>query len=212
MSKSDPKPYGFKYQAAVAELAAVAGLKSGPQTVLKQLLKHCNGDTGHAFPGKEGLALDTGQGERTVQRHLQFLKEVGLILAVGYEEGGRGRATCYAFDLPQWSTPRATSKKARLKLKKEVKGANLTLKEAILALKGSQFGPPTKKEQRITSGDASAAMQNNASRIDKGPETGGAGTPSLRARRMTELLSQDMTFGEAKYIADKEEALRAAGD
>jgi hypothetical protein len=179
--------------------------------VLKQLLKHCNGTSGQAYPGKEGLALDTGQGERTVQRHLATLREVGLISAIAYEEGGRGRATCYAFFLPQWSTPRATTKPARLALKRIVKEANLSPKGAILALKGSQFGHPTKNEQRRTSGDASAATQNNASRIEKGPEAGGASTSSFRARRMNELL-QNMTYGEAKYVVDQEEALRAAGD
>ena len=134
-----------------------------------------------------------------------------MISAIAYKEGGRGRATCYAFFLPQWSTPRATTKPARLALKRIVKEANLSPKQAILSFKAGQIDLPTKKEQRRTSGDASAAERNNASRIEKGPETGEAGFTSLRARRMNELL-QNMTYGEAKYIVDQEEALRAAGD
>ncbi len=195
----------------MAELGSICGLKSGPQTVLKELLKHCNGTTGQAYPAKDTIALHTGQGKRTIQRHLRTLEEVGMIEAIAYAEGGAGRATCYTFALPQWSTPRATNKDAKMALLSEIKGANLSIKGAILSIKGCQIGTPTKKEQRRTSGDASAATQNNASRIEKGPETGEAGFPSLRARRMNELL-QNMTYGEAKYIVDQEEALRAAGD
>jgi hypothetical protein len=211
MGKSEAKPYGFKYQAAMIELGSFSGLKSGPQTVLKALLKYCNGTSGQARPGKKELSIHTGQGERTIQRHLGTLREVGLIEAIAYADGGFECATCYTFTLPQWSTPRVHGKTAKMALLKELKGANLSPKGAILALKGSQFGHPTKNEQRRTSGDASAAERNNASRIEKGPEAGGASTSSFRARRMDELL-QNMTYGEAKYIVDQEEALRAAGD
>lgn len=199
-SNTGAKPYGFKYQEAVAELANLAGVKAGPQSVLKSLLKHCNGETGQAYPSKETLAMDTGQGERTVQRHLRSLEELDLITPIAYAEGGRGRATCYKFALPQWSHPRATTKGAKMALIDEIKGANLSLKGAILSLKGANLAPQ-QREQRITRGRD--APERAASR--------GEGLNRLRGFTFGELVDRE-GYAEARRVWEgwEKEALRAA--
>lgn len=131
-----PLPYGYRYQAAVIEAAELMNLKFGPLGVLKSLVRHCNAESGQAYPSKDTLATLGGQGLRTVKRHLRQLEETGLIVPFAYQTGGHGRATVYTFGLPMWAQPQCPvngAKMAWLKQRRETYGANLSSYRAILS-------------------------------------------------------------------------------
>lgn len=146
MSERKPLPYGFKYQNAVIESAEIVGLKFGPLSVLKCLVRHCNAETGQAYPNKETLSILGGQGLRTVKRHLRTLEDAGIIEALAYATGGHGCSTVYKFGMAAWAKPRAPqgrqkngAKMAWLKEQRETYGANLSTYGAILSTYGANL-------------------------------------------------------------------------
>jgi hypothetical protein len=67
--------------------------------VLMALADFAHDDGSRCFPGVDRLAHKTGYGERQVRRLLHDLREIGLIEAVAFLGGGRGRATEYRLRL-----------------------------------------------------------------------------------------------------------------
>lgn len=202
MQTSKPKtghPYGYAYQKAVIEAGELLQLKFGPHLVLTKLVGFCNKDTGQCYPNKETLAGSGRQGVRTVQRHLRTLESTGLIVPFAYRTGGKGRATVYTFGLPQWSRPAFKLNDAKLAWLAQSKGANLSLKGAILSLYHANLAPQP-REQDLRKGD-------------EAPASRGEDGPRLHGVTFTELLAQTGTYLEARRTWDgwkEEEALRAA--
>jgi DNA-binding transcriptional ArsR family regulator len=75
-------------------------LPTSMKLVLVVLANHAHDDGTGAFPGIERIGFLTGLAERTVQQQLRALEERGLIVAVKYRTGGRGKATEYAIPMP----------------------------------------------------------------------------------------------------------------
>ncbi len=67
--------------------------------VLMALADHAHDDGSRCFPGVGQLAWKTGYGARQVRRILHDLREDGIIEAVAFVHGGRGRATEYTLYL-----------------------------------------------------------------------------------------------------------------
>ncbi len=67
--------------------------------VLMALADHAHDDGTRCFPGVEQLAWKTGYGARQVRRILHDLRGDGIIEAVAFVQGGRGRATEYTLYL-----------------------------------------------------------------------------------------------------------------
>ncbi|MDX8353674.1 helix-turn-helix domain-containing protein [Cognatiyoonia sp. IB215182] len=182
--KQGPKPYGYSYQNAVIEAAEIMGLKFGPLSVLKCLVKHCNGDSGQARPSKDTLATLGGQGLRTVKRHLRTLEDTGLIEPMAYVTGGHARSTVYKFGLPMWSSPRApknSAKTAWLKEQRQTYGANLSTYGAILSTYGAKLAPQQRRTEEETGEEEKAAASRGAGLSDASgvcPESGRPDRPS----------------------------------
>lgn len=103
MAKGDRKPFGPLYQEAVIQNGRERGLNFGTVSVLRALVSFCNGDSGQARPGLAKLRERAGCSEKTIERALRTLRNGGFIIPIAYANGGRGRATVYAFSLPAWS-------------------------------------------------------------------------------------------------------------
>ncbi len=74
-------------------------LTRGQQSVLLAMAEHADDDGGRCFPSVEYLTWKTGYRERQVQRIRRDLEELGLIVPVAHQRGGRGHATEYRIDL-----------------------------------------------------------------------------------------------------------------
>ncbi len=98
------KPFDMTYRRAVKALALSRGIRGATLNALAVLLDHCNGDSGQARPGRARIMQLAGiSSERTMDKALSALRGAGIILPIAYPNGGRGRATVYAFGLPAWA-------------------------------------------------------------------------------------------------------------
>lgn len=88
-------------------------------TVALALADHAHDDGTHIFPSVSALALKTRQSESSVQRHLRRMREVGWLITVAGERGGRGVTRQYKIN-PDWIR-RAQVAIAGEKRKKSVK-------------------------------------------------------------------------------------------
>ncbi len=215
--KQGPKPYGYSYQNAVIEAAEIMGLKFGPLTVLKCLVKHCNFDSGEARPSKDTLAALGGQGVRTVKRHLRTLEDTGIIEPLAYATGGHGRSTVYKFGLPMWSRPRwraglanYSAKMAWLRDERQTYGANLSTYRAILSTYGANLAPQPDRTDKEMKAEEKAPASRGAGPSDADgvcPESGRPDRPSaFREWDGKEPYGQYLT----ELKAAEREALRAA--
>ncbi|MDS0927310.1 helix-turn-helix domain-containing protein [Rhodobacter capsulatus] len=103
------KPYGWRYQKKVKEVALQRGIKGAALAVLGVLLDHCNSETGLAWPCKETMGEQSGASPKTVDRAIWALKEARVIEPVAYLNGGRHRAVCYKFGLGPWGREAQTA-------------------------------------------------------------------------------------------------------
>jgi hypothetical protein len=76
-----------------------AQLPPSEKLVLLALADHAHDDGTSAKPGVAYLAWKTDLSERTVQRSLKYLEDVGLIAPTAHEKGGRGCCTEYTLYL-----------------------------------------------------------------------------------------------------------------
>lgn len=212
MAQRNSRPYGFAYQAAVIEAAELMALKFGPMMVLQCLVKHCNADTGKAYPSKATLATLGGQGLRTVKRHLRTLERVEIIKPLAYETGGYARATVYGFGLPMWAQPQCeiySAKMAWLGLEREKYGANLSSYRAILSSYRANLAHQQERKE-IEKGAETVAASRGAGPADASgvcPESG-------RSDRPPAFRKWDGKENYSQYLSEREaferEALRAA--
>lgn len=63
------------------------------------LADHCDDQGDHIFPSNAHLARKTRQSERTVQYQRKRIEEMGWLVPVANEQGGRGKATEYRIPL-----------------------------------------------------------------------------------------------------------------
>ncbi len=208
-----PLAYGFKYRDALIETAEIVGLKFGPMSVLKCLVKHCNPETGTAYPSKETLSIVGGQGLRTVKRHLRTLEDAGIIEAIAYATGGHGRATVYKFGLSAWATPRAPKKGAKmawLKEERETYGANLSTYRAILSTYRAKMAHQPDKKEIETEGGRDPAGRGAGPDDAEGVCPEGSGNAVAKAFRRVKPGEHYPTYLDKRNRWEKEEALRAA--
>lgn len=78
----------------------------GAKSVLLVLADRACGTCGLCWPGVNKIAEWTEMGPTSIRKALDTLRERGLIIASGYETGGRGRTTEYVVlpHLPGLST------------------------------------------------------------------------------------------------------------
>lgn len=162
MSDAKKRPYSIEYQRAMEHLAnAQQPRLSGPQmAVLKALLKYINWDSGQCYPNKETLAQDACWDRRTVQRALRSLEDRGLIEAISYETGGRGRSTCYGFAYLGFAS---VKKGGRLTPYAVLKGVRASVKGVRETVKGVRETPqPIYKTDKETENDDAASGDGGA--------------------------------------------------
>lgn len=198
-----PKPYGFDYQAAVLEAGEVIGLKSGPMGVLRCLVKHCNGESGQAYPSKATLAGLGNAGLRTVKRHLRNLEQIGLIEPFAYQTGGHGRATVYTFGLPMWAKPIGPKNGAKLAWLEDFRGtygANLASYRANLSRYSAKTAHQQEENSKKNRGDSDPAGRGEDGRRLNG----------VTFWELWEANGQDLATTRATWGEWEKEALRAA--
>lgn len=86
---------------ATTEWVRALDVPRAQKTVLTALAGHQNRKTGLCCPGHSTLAKDTGYSERTVRRHLSWLREAKLITTEARFIGGKKSSDGYVFNL-EW--------------------------------------------------------------------------------------------------------------
>ena len=102
-SERRKKPYGAKFEKAMMAHAREQGVKGYGIAILGVLVRYRNYETGQTRPGNAVISSETGATRNTIAKHLQQLRDAGLIVPVAYLQGGAGRTTVYGFGLPAWS-------------------------------------------------------------------------------------------------------------
>lgn len=161
---------------SVRVMAAVWGLDLRPTVKLTALAlaDHADHDGNNARPGVRRLAAKTSQAESTVRDHLRELRDLGVIVATGYAEGGRGHATCYRFTLSPADTFPDVKPTARQEVTENVNptaGARNppdqpeTLRPAVINPTASQ--DPTIRNRHIQPSEPSLAAARQTSLTDQ---------------------------------------------
>ncbi|WP_343282285.1 helix-turn-helix domain-containing protein [Micrococcus sp. 2A] len=104
----------------LARQAAAAGvLRTGEAYLLLLLADHVHPDTWECWPSQERLALETGQGMRTVERQIARLRELDLIRTESRYGAGRGRVGLKYLLNPDALIPLAALGEERIEVLKE---------------------------------------------------------------------------------------------
>ena len=109
------------------------------------LADHCDDNGDNIFPSNAGLARKTRQSERTVQYQRKRIEEMGWLVPVANEQGGRGKATEYRIPLEDLALRFQGSEVTR---GWAVKGARVApFSDAEKGAKGAKFAPFSEVEK-----------------------------------------------------------------
>lgn len=148
------------------------------------LADHSHDDGSRVFPSIPSLARKTRQSERTVQYQRRKIEEMGWLLPVSNEQGGRGKATEYRIPIEDLVARFQSSEPER---GREEKGAKVApFSDAEKGAKGAKFAPFTPPDvgERVQPG-----VEKGATAIAPQPSKNHQNLPPIVPPQGDDLLS-----------------------